>query len=430
MESVSEAAKQFWIRDGGSGYPYDQAGQRLEEALVTELVARGVDPAWIERGRNATLPMAQGVDRSWDLVISKDSVPLAAIIWKASSAASFRKNMRNHMQELSAIAADVRMRYGHPDLYRIRPHLGFIFIEEERQERIALSGRDRRHARVELRSSALSRVSDRFYERLVETRLYDNACYIVSNGDPKSAPSQPHQSMELGSFIERLAEDVLVLAARHERNGITFDAYFKLLSKKDDISHLRAQGEEAAFEEMLSSKLTEDALFELKQGFCTVNDPTKFDDRNFDKILKIASAMANTGTGAEGVILIGVADDAQDAAAIRRFSSVNSIEVGGFYITGTRHEIDRLGRSIDEHFRWLVSKIRSAKLTPRFAEEVASSLTPFTYKGYLLWRIDIRAMNAPVTYDGKFYVRSGPGVREVSGDAIVDLVRKFDTPEA
>lgn len=93
------------------------------------------------------------------------------------------------------------------------------------------------------------------------------------------------------------------------------------------------------------------------------------------------------------------------------------------------HEIDRLGRSIDEHFRWLVSKIRNAKLTPRFAEEVASSLTPFTYKGYLLWRIDIRAMNTPVTYDGKFYVRSGPGVREVSGDAIVDLVRKFDTRE-
>ncbi|WP_078652077.1 PaeR7I family type II restriction endonuclease [Streptomyces globisporus] len=430
LKSVSEAAKRFWVRDGGSDYPYGQAGQRLEEALVTELVARGVDPAWIKRGRNATLPMAQGVDRSWDLVISKDSVPLAAIVWKASSAASFRKNMRNHMQELSAIAADVRMRYGHPDLYRIRPHLDFIFIEEERQERIALPGRGGQHARVEVRSSTLSRVSDHFYERLIETRLYDNACYIVSNGDPESAPSQPHRSMELASFIEQLAEDVLVLAARQERDGITLNAYFELLSKKNDINHLRTQGDEAAFEEMLSSKLTEDALFELKQGFCTVNDPTKFDDRNFDKILKIASAMANTGTGADGVILVGVADDAQDAAAIKRFSSVNSIEVGGFHVTGTRHEIDGLGRSIDEHFRWLVSKIRTAKLTPRFAEELASSLTPFTYKGYLLWRIDIRAMSTPVTYDGKFYVRSGPGVREVSGDAVVDLVRKFDKREA
>jgi hypothetical protein len=52
--------------------------------------------------------------------------------------------------------------------------------------------------------------------------------------------------------------------------------------------------------------LTEESLFELKQGFCRVDDPSKFDDGAFEKVLRTASAMANNYSDASGLIFIGV----------------------------------------------------------------------------------------------------------------------------
>ncbi|MER5573675.1 GmrSD restriction endonuclease domain-containing protein [Streptomyces massasporeus] len=192
-----------------------------------------------------------------------------------------------------------------------------------------------------------------------------------------------------------------------------------------DEHALRLQGQALQFESTLRMALTEDALFELKQGFCQVNDSSRFDDESFEKILKIASAMANVHAKARGVIFIGVADDDKDAAAIKRFTGVDSHKIDKFCVTGTQHELDALGRSVDEQFRWLVDRIKSSKLEPSFASSLAGTLEPFRYRDYLLWKLEPEAGNAPVTHDGRFYVRSGPSTDEVSGAGIIDLVRRF-----
>ncbi|MFG2542222.1 DUF262 domain-containing protein [Streptomyces sp. NPDC048594] len=192
-----------------------------------------------------------------------------------------------------------------------------------------------------------------------------------------------------------------------------------------DEHALKLQEHALRFESTLRMALTEDSLFELKQGFCLVNDPSKFDDSSFEKIMKISSAMANTRAGAKGVIFIGVADDADDAAAIRRLTGVESHKVDRFHVTGTQHELDKMQRSVDEYFRWLIERIKSSKLERRFADVLAGTLSPFRYRDYLLWKLEPTALNSPVTHDGKFFVRSGPATTEVTGTGIVDLVRRF-----
>lgn len=180
------------------------------------------------------------------------------------------------------------------------------------------------------------------------------------------------------------------------------------------------------FESTLRMALTEESLFELKQGFCRIDKRGFFDDDSFSKILRTASAMANTRASATGVIFIGVADDPDDATSVERFCGITPYRVDRFYVIGTQHELDALGRSVDEHFRWLIDKIKNSKLEPQFANFLASTLTPFRYKDRLLWKLEPKAGGSPITYAGKFYDRQGPETNEVADpQSIVELVRRF-----
>jgi hypothetical protein len=109
-----------------------------------------------------------------------------------------------------------------------------------------------------------------------------------------------------------------------------------------------------------------------------------------------------------------VADDADDAHAVERFSHVHPYQVDKFYVTGTQHELNALGRSIDEHFRWLVDRIKNSKLDSAFAVNLAGTLSPFRYHDYVLWKLEPATETSPVTFDGKFYIRRGPRLDEVS----------------
>ncbi|MER7735160.1 DUF262 domain-containing protein [Streptomyces erythrochromogenes] len=195
--------------------------------------------------------------------------------------------------------------------------------------------------------------------------------------------------------------------------------------KKTDAKSTHLKDHSVRFEAALSMALTEDALFELKQGFCRINDSGTFDDASFGKILRTASAMANHGRGTKGVIFIGVADDESDARSVERFAGIEALKYEEFFVTGTQHELSALGKSPDELWRELIQRIKSSKLDLDFAENLARSLMPFRYQGYLIWRLDPASTGNPVTYDNRFYERVGPQTVEVVGQSIISLVNRF-----
>ena len=199
--------------------------------------------------------------------------------------------------------------------------------------------------------------------------------------------------------------------------------------KQTTDQHQRKTKEQALqFESTLRMALTEDALFELKQGFCKLDDPQSLDPKNLARVLRAASAMANTRAGAKGVIFFGVADGPEAAAKIARFTGVEPYQLDRFYITGTQHELDGLGRSIDAHFRWLNDAITHSALEPTFARRLAKTLMPFRYRERLLWKLEPSAGAGPVTYEGKFFERNGPQTVAVTdSQALIDLVRRFPT---
>lgn len=198
--------------------------------------------------------------------------------------------------------------------------------------------------------------------------------------------------------------------------------FFKV---SDDPVAQRARQTATEFEIQLQMALTEHALFELKQGFTRLDQSKAFDDDAFEALLRTASAMANHARGAEGFIFIGVADRPEHAARVSEIYGVTPITHGDFIVTGTQHELTALGRNRDQQMQWLVQRMRESKLESSFASHLASSLTMFEYKGYLIWSLRPQAGSAPASWDGKFHVREGNSTKELHGSEVTDLMRRL-----
>ncbi|WP_167345263.1 DUF262 domain-containing protein [Microbacterium enclense] len=199
-------------------------------------------------------------------------------------------------------------------------------------------------------------------------------------------------------------------------------SYFK---PSDDPISLRTKATATEFEIELQMALTETALFELKQGFTRLDESKAWDDAAFESVLRTASAMANHGPDAHGFIIFGVADRKEHADRIKEIYDVAPLEVSEFFVTGTQHELTALGRNRDEQMRWLVQRIKQSKLDEGFASQLAGTLVPFDYQGYLIWTMRPKALSAPTPWDGKFHVREGNSTREVQGSAVIDLIRRY-----
>lgn len=198
--------------------------------------------------------------------------------------------------------------------------------------------------------------------------------------------------------------------------------YFK---SSDDPIAMRARQTATEFEIELQMALTEHALFELKQGFTRLDESKAFDDEAFESVLRTASAMANHAKDARGYIFFGVADRPAHAARVAELYGVAATAAGEYQVTGTQHELVALNRTRDAHMQWLAQRIRASKLEPSFASQLAGTLTLFEYKGYLVWSLQPTAGAAPTSWDGKFHVREGNSTRELHGQEVTDLMRRF-----
>lgn len=199
----------------------------------------------------------------------------------------------------------------------------------------------------------------------------------------------------------------------------------QFFTSRNDPLTLRIQETATQFEIELQMALTEKALFELKQGFTRLDKAGLFDDDAFEKVLRTASAMANQGPAASGLIIFGVADNAADAARIRELHAIDPRPVGHYLVTGTQHELKLLGRTTDEHLRWLVTRIKNSKLEPVFAAHLAASLQVLDYHGYVIWTLSPQAGEGPTSWNGSFSVRQGNSTVELTGQELVALIRRF-----
>ena len=167
------------------------------------------------------------------------------------------------------------------------------------------------------------------------------------------------------------------------------------------------------FRTLLIQSKTEQNLYDFKQGFLRLDRKSEFDKESFRKIIQTLTAMANHGPKALGCVCVGVADDEKTASRIKEIYEIEPEKFHDFYITGLDHEIQKSRKSSEEWFKHILSLIKSQPATDNFKENVSRNTRFISYKGRSVVVFRVKNLGEPAIFDGKYYQRHGPELKEV-----------------
>ena len=179
------------------------------------------------------------------------------------------------------------------------------------------------------------------------------------------------------------------------------------------------------FQNLLTNSRTEQAAYDFKQGFYTLDAKPSFDTGSFNKIMETCAAMANIGKGHKGYILVGVAENAATAARVNEVFGSNSLTYGGFYITGVEHEPQHSGKNLDQMFQDISDRIGRSGLSEPLCSYVNSHIKCVQYFDKTIFVFEIVGQDGPSHVGGKWLERQGAQVKEVAADRMGTLFERF-----
>ncbi|MFF7606693.1 DUF262 domain-containing protein [Streptomyces parvulus] len=185
-------------------------------------------------------------------------------------------------------------------------------------------------------------------------------------------------------------------------------------------------------EKILQNSVTEQSLFELKQGLLTLGATREFDEGSWEKILRSITAIANTGPDNTGYLVIGVADSEKDVQRIRQLDGVSPVKSRGnrFDVVGIEREASVRGETLKSYFDWVSDKLTGSDLAPELRRRVASGISLIDYHGRAVILVEITPSHEPSFYKNVMYERSGAGVQVVEQPDYMRLFQRFTRPRS
>lgn len=159
-------------------------------------------------------------------------------------------------------------------------------------------------------------------------------------------------------------------------------------------------------ETLLKQSYTENSQYDFKQGIHNLSTG----ERNYRlvrKMFKTLTSMANTGKGAVGYILIGVADKFEDAEEIIKVYNVDYVKVGSFYITGINGEVSRFYDNYDAYFATIKNALVEMPIPEHYKRQIGTKLRMVNYHGKAVIIMKIVCDNGAVMFDNGYYTRIG-----------------------
>ncbi|WP_370681915.1 DUF262 domain-containing protein [Comamonas sp. GB3 AK4-5] len=178
-------------------------------------------------------------------------------------------------------------------------------------------------------------------------------------------------------------------------------------------------------ENILTQSYTEQGAYDFKQGFLRLDGKSAFDDDSFDKILKTLVGIANIRKGVRGYVLVGVADTSADAQRVSTLYGVSPTPFDRFFITGVEHEAKALGKSLDDLFMELTTKIKTSGLSEPLRDYVARNVKSVRYYDKTIFVFETHAQDEPSNFNGAFFVRHGNQLSEIPTAQYGELFKRF-----
>ena len=179
------------------------------------------------------------------------------------------------------------------------------------------------------------------------------------------------------------------------------------------------------FQNLLTNSITEQAAYDFKQGFYTLNQPPSFDEGSFDKIMETCAAIANIGKGHKGYVLVGVAENAKTAARVQEIFGSKPLSFGGFHVTGVDHEAKHAGKSLDQMFQDITDRVGRSALSEPLKSYINSHLKCVQYYDKTVFVFEIIGQENPSHWNGKWPERQGTQVKDVAPDRMGSLFERF-----
>jgi hypothetical protein len=189
--------------------------------LVRDLLCEnGLAKAHVYCEKYVELPGWYRPEKKWDLLIVADSKLLAAIEFK-SQVGSFGNNYNNRTEEAIGSASDIWAAYREGAFQpSARPWLGYLMLLEEAPGSLSPVRAREPHFKVfpEFKEASYAKRYEVLLTKLVRERLYDSACFLMSNVTDglQGRYVEPAAELRFQNFVESLLAKAIAVAKAKE----------------------------------------------------------------------------------------------------------------------------------------------------------------------------------------------------------------------
>ena len=231
--SLRQAIKHFWStretqaqkqgaasgsRDAGSRTAVT-GGRQMDGFifLVREYLCKnGLPQAHVHCEKRIELPGWFRPEKKWDLLVVADGQFLAGIEFK-SQVGSFGNNYNNRTEEAIGSATDLWAAYREGAFKpSARPWLGYLMLLEETPESMRSVRAQEPHFKVfpEFKAASYAKRYEILLTKLVRERLYDSACFLLSDADngPRGKYKEPAAELNFEKFMASLLARAISVA--------------------------------------------------------------------------------------------------------------------------------------------------------------------------------------------------------------------------
>jgi len=185
--------------------------------LVRELLCEsGLPNSHVYCEKCVELPGWYRPEKKWDLLIVSEGKLLAGIEFK-SQVGSFGNNYNNRTEEAIGSAVDIWAAYREGAFKpSARPWLGYLMLLEEAEGSLSPVRAREPHFKVfpEFKSASYAKRYEILLTKLVRERLYDAACFLMSNPRDglKGIYSEPTAELAFQNFVASLTAKAIAIA--------------------------------------------------------------------------------------------------------------------------------------------------------------------------------------------------------------------------
>ena len=186
-------------------------------ALVRDsLCENGLPRAHVYCAKRIELPGWYRPEKQWDLLIVEDGQFLAGIEFK-SQVGSFGNNYNNRTEEAIGSASDLWAAYREGAFKpSARPWLGYMMLLEEAPGSLRPVRAQEPHFKVfpEFKEASYAKRYEILLTKLVRERLYDSACFLMSDAKDglKGRYKEPAPELNFEKFLASLLAKALSVA--------------------------------------------------------------------------------------------------------------------------------------------------------------------------------------------------------------------------